>query len=563
MKQFLSRTIFTIIILTLFPMANLIGKGNNEIANKIKKFETGLSNKNINLAMSVFDKNAKWKTTPTYKLVRHNLLELFDYYSEIKPKRISYNLEKLRKFEVSTSKYLIKTKNKNDGEIIEQHITFKFLWAKKNSKWKVIATNLPQFKKSSSEKVNYNFSSEIDNLITGTHNKSGKQIIIKSVADAYVYAYHYRNWNRSNRGKYEQLVAGWHPVGGESRIYIRFELPDFSLGKTEKVYLRLYHFSTSGNSNVDLGVYRVGDPWKEGKDTYHPGKIEKTAPKDVITWKHQPVFNSSVIASFNPGTKQNHWVDVDITVLVREWQAGFKNYGLVIKPVGDLNSSNPESLYHFASREYENGSRQPVLVVKKANGNTVGVNNQISNTKIVGDWKWFTGDLVHIYKNRTVKSPNGSHGTWKTSHDGSKLIYIINWENGRYIDKLVLKGNTLDGHNQNGTHVWGKRIKHHKLKSGTYHVTQGNWESTWRLKVEKNGKITGTSEWTCCPNHRVDPMKGRITGNTVEIKRDCSGQGYSGACNQTYKGKIVGDRIEGTCSGTGLVAGSTWTLYLK
>ncbi len=220
-----------------------------------------------------------------------------------------------------------------------------------------------------------------------------------SVADAYVYAYNYLNWNRSNRGKYEQLVAGWNPVGGESRAYVKFDISNLSPSEVKKATLRLYHFSTSGNSNVQLGIYRVSDFWLEGTDTYHSGQTEKTAAPGELSWTQQPVFNSSLIAEIIPGTSQNHWVDVDITVLVRNWLAGFKNNGLVIKPLENLSSSTGESLYHFASREFENGSKSPVLLI---NGTNAVHQSEISNPLIIGDWKWFTNVIVTIQSDGTL-----------------------------------------------------------------------------------------------------------------------------------------------------------------
>ncbi len=99
------------------------------------------------------------------------------------------------------------------------------------------------------------------------------------------------------------------------------------------------------------------------------------------------------------------------------------------------------------------------------------------------------------------------------------------------------------------------------LRSGTYHITQGQWQSTWKITVV-NGSITGTSEWTCCPGHRVDPLRGKIEGNRVIIERDCSKQGYGSVCKQTYVGYFNNGKISGPCSGTGLTNGSTWTMVL-
>ena len=98
--------------------------------------------------------------------------------------------------------------------------------------------------------------------------------------------------------------------------------------------------------------------------------------------------------------------------------------------------------------------------------------------------------------------------------------------------------------------------------SGTYRVTQGHWESTWRVRVV-NGRITGTSEWTCCPGHRIDPIRGNVSGNTVVMERNCSGQGWNGPCRQIFRGEIKNNRIMGTCTGTGLGGGSSWILYLN
>lgn len=103
------------------------------------------------------------------------------------------------------------------------------------------------------------------------------------------------------------------------------------------------------------------------------------------------------------------------------------------------------------------------------------------------------------------------------------------------------------------------------LVSGTYHVSTPcmgvTYQSVWRLNVT-GGRISGKSEWTCCPGPRIDPMKGRISGDTVVIERDCTGQGQKGPCHQVYTGKLNGDVIEGSFTLNGKIIGS-WTLYLK
>ncbi|NOZ13037.1 MAG: hypothetical protein GXO69_05240 [Acidobacteria bacterium] len=105
------------------------------------------------------------------------------------------------------------------------------------------------------------------------------------------------------------------------------------------------------------------------------------------------------------------------------------------------------------------------------------------------------------------------------------------------------------------------------LKTGKYNVKvyidNTLYTSVWTLRIRK-GKITGMSSWSCCPRPRTDAMRGKIAENRVVIRRDCSGQGWNGGCVQIYTGKIKGNRIEGTATGTGLRGHkTTWVLDLK
>jgi hypothetical protein len=190
-------------------------------------------------------------------------------------------------------------------------------------------------------------------------------------SDAYVYAYSYRNWNRANRGKYDQLVAGWHAVGGESRIYLKFDLSGLKKKVVDKAVLRLYHFQTAGTGSLDLGIYRVTSRWKEGSDTYHPGRVEKRAVKGELSWMRQPTFDKHRFTSFNPGKGKGNWIDIDITPLVNQWLSGVPNHGLMIKPVRHQGTA----LSYFASRERESGldvpkgkNKSPVLLIMSKNG---------------------------------------------------------------------------------------------------------------------------------------------------------------------------------------------------
>lgn len=256
----------------------------------------------------------------------------------------------------------------------------------KNKKSQQISTKTKHDKSVASHKTNANKTS-VDSktaIIPKSHIESAPQTItespshrtslkVLSIADAYVYAYNYRNWNRSNRGKYHQLVAGWHPTGGESRIYIKFDLSKIHTSKFNNAILKLYHFQTSGSNSVNLGIYRVTSSWNEGNDTYHSGSVEKTAPPGDINWSHQPSIAQNPIATFNPGTGMLNWTKVDITPLVKQWISGMPNYGLVIKPVTPLSKNIGVSTYHFASRERDANldkpkgiNKAPVLVLYKS-----------------------------------------------------------------------------------------------------------------------------------------------------------------------------------------------------
>jgi len=196
---------------------------------------------------------------------------------------------------------------------------------------------------------------------------------VEPVADAYVYAYSFRNWNKSNLGAYTQLKVGWHPVGGESRAYLKFDLSTVNSAQINNAVLRLSQFSVAGGNSVDLGIHNVTTPWLEGSDTYHSGQVEKTASPGELTWVQQPAIDNHAVVTFNPGAAQKGCIDVDISTLVRKWLDGAPNHGLVIKAEGDLSSSKRESVYGFASRERganldpaERESQGPSLILSES-----------------------------------------------------------------------------------------------------------------------------------------------------------------------------------------------------
>ncbi|MGL4637079.1 MAG: hypothetical protein ACRCWF_13935 [Beijerinckiaceae bacterium] len=89
------------------------------------------------------------------------------------------------------------------------------------------------------------------------------------------------------------------------------------------------------------------------------------------------------------------------------------------------------------------------------------------------------------------------------------------------------------------------------LQSGNYAMMAGTFPATVTLNVQGTA-FSGQSSWTCCPGRRVDPIvQGRIANGRVSFVRVCTGQGWPGACRQTYTGVISGNSASGTWSGTG------------
>jgi len=186
-------------------------------------------------------------------------------------------------------------------------------------------------------------------------------IRLHPTADSHVFAYSYRNWNNANWGKWGIIGAGWQVPGGEKRAYLKFDLPAVPV---KRAILKLYLYNIGGSNTATLGVYRVLEPWNEGTDTYHPGKVERTAKEGEITWNNQPAFDPHPVVTFKPPAEVNRWVFVDITPLVRMWLSGKPNYGLMIKMVETPHAGLSESIYNFWSREYKDKTKWPLLEIE-------------------------------------------------------------------------------------------------------------------------------------------------------------------------------------------------------
>ncbi|MCF7876219.1 DNRLRE domain-containing protein [Candidatus Bipolaricaulota bacterium] len=185
-------------------------------------------------------------------------------------------------------------------------------------------------------------------------SESKKRGLLPS-ADGMVYAYSYRNWNRANRGNWELMRASWNPVGGESRVYLKFNTSE--LPASGRVILKLYQNNVRHEARAPLGVYRVTSTWKEGDGTYVSGERLPPADRGELSWEQQPTFTDEPVTTFR--APEEGWVEVDITPLVRQWQSGAPNHGLMIRPAGPNPSR--KNAHVFRTKETQKTEERPRL----------------------------------------------------------------------------------------------------------------------------------------------------------------------------------------------------------
>jgi hypothetical protein len=81
-------------------------------------------------------------------------------------------------------------------------------------------------------------------------------------------------------------------------------------------------------------------------------------------------------------------------------------------------------------------------------------------------------------------------------------------------------------------------------------------ESAWRLSLYGNNVYGKT-----LINGLTYPLKGSFSNDTITLNLDCRPAGSSFKCSRDFEGKINGDKIVGTWSGTG--GGGEWSLALN
>jgi hypothetical protein len=155
---------------------------------------------------------------------------------------------------------------------------------------------------------------------------------------------------------------GWHGKLDTCRLcYTLKPVPYVPYNNSRAYVLKLYQYHRSGPVHT-LGVYRVTSSWEEGTDTYHSGKVEETAAPGELCWMQQPSFDPVPVATFTSATAVPAWVEVNITSLVQQWQAGTPNYGLVVKTTNEHpTASDPAVWSGYLTKEHPDQANRPVL----------------------------------------------------------------------------------------------------------------------------------------------------------------------------------------------------------
>lgn len=266
---------------------------------------------------------------------------------------------------------------------------------------------------------------------------------LSPAADAEVYAYRYRNWHRHNRGKWFNMGAGWNAEGGEKRSYLRFDLE--GQPPVSRAVLRLWLYSTEGEPGGQLGVYRVLGGWDEGTDTYHSGRVEETAAPGELAWHQQPRIADRHEVVFRTNRAESERIELDVTRLVRAWQGGLPNHGLVLKTTTQNPSrSDRSSVARFRTREFVDPCDRPRLLLyhggappeqATAHPNVAGVWREVDGGCAGTTWEvGQIGDEVRAIA-AEVRCADGSGGVWEGRDfrwEGPRtLTYRITHHDGR------------------------------------------------------------------------------------------------------------------------------------
>ncbi len=190
------------------------------------------------------------------------------------------------------------------------------------------------------------------------------------MADAHVYEYSRRNCRNANLGGNQSLMVA-SLVGDlpdtDSRAYFRFDLDHLIPQERtfEKVELTLCHYHAKDVDGTAINVHRVLQPWKEGNETFRSRQNLPDAPRETISWNHQPEWDEKTVWASQTlsSTDKPHTVVWDITALARKWQSGeYPNHGIVL--VGESEGQTQYSHFFYSTENRSAWKDRPQIKVK-------------------------------------------------------------------------------------------------------------------------------------------------------------------------------------------------------
>lgn len=133
------------------------------------------------------------------------------------------------------------------------------------------------------------------------------------------------------------------------RSFLRFDLTALAgLPPATKAEVRVFEVRTQGAGGLEVAAYQVSQPW-----------IENT-----LTWNNMPGNAGTVLSRVKVGDNFNRgWKSFDITPLVRAWQSGTTNNGVVIRLERESTAGARRPAW-VASREAGTASQRPYLYVE-------------------------------------------------------------------------------------------------------------------------------------------------------------------------------------------------------
>ena len=175
-----------------------------------------------------------------------------------------------------------------------------------------------------------------------------------------------RNLNRANFGAHSRMalvsLVG-NRLDSRRRIFIRFDenrVLDL-MPPGARVVLELHGERWQGPPNAAALVYRVLEPWSEGRGRPSAGRPVPIARPGEISGVTQPEIGYRRAWGRMPLSAPRGPYTVDITELVRSWDRGrVPNFGLALIVEDEDYASYS---YAFHSSESENPALRPRLIV--------------------------------------------------------------------------------------------------------------------------------------------------------------------------------------------------------